>query len=115
MDLLAELPPAPATALDFDSLHRLVITAELMAEVASPAEDDALRMQVQVERLQQTMGKGQAGTSGGAPVGGKTNLWLHQALQWCAAQPKPEGVEPLRQRLFAALEAGLNQDPPGTT
>lgn len=103
--LLQGLSAAPAAAPTFESLQRLVLIAEILAEVPSPAAEEALRLQVQVERLQQTMGqKGAVDSASGDAH------WVNLALQWCAQRPKPQGeaVISLRERYFAALRSALS-------
>ena len=52
---------ALATAAD-ESLHRLCVQLEIRAEMDSPEEDQPLRMQLQLERLQEGLGQGQEDT-----------------------------------------------------
>lgn len=103
--LLQGLAAAPAAAPTIESLQRLVLVAEILAEVPSPPADEALRLQVQVERLQQSMGQqgAVASTSGDAQ-------WVELALQWCAQRPKPkdEVVTALQQRYFTAVRGALS-------
>lgn len=105
--LLQGLTSAPTEAPTIESLQRLVLVAEILAEVPSPPADEALRLQVQVERLQQSMGQQSAvaNNSGDAQ-------WVELALQWCAQRPKPqeEAVSALQQRYFAALRSALTAD-----
>lgn len=79
-----------------DAARRLVVKAELAAGLDSPAEDEPLRLEVQVERLQ-------AGLSGGRDDEGPGAL----AEAWCRLGPKDDGLAPLRDRLFAAATALL--------
>ena len=81
--------PVPAEAL-----RRLTVKAELVAGRESPASDEQLRLQVQVERLQ-------------AGLAGRDAAEEPQALaqQWCELGPKDAAVAPLRERFFSALTA----------
>ncbi|HEX7034976.1 MAG TPA: DUF349 domain-containing protein [Pseudomonadales bacterium] len=79
--------PAP-----LDAARRLTIKAELAAGRESASEDETLRLEVQVERLQ-------AGLTGAAS--GEDPFTL--AADWCRLGPKDERFAPLRERLFAAL------------
>jgi DNA repair protein SbcC/Rad50 len=81
-----------------DALRRLTVRAELAAGRESPAADEALRLEVQVERLQ-------AGLSGGAQESaGASQVWS-LADDWCRLGPKDDSVTALRERFFAALAA----------
>ncbi len=104
--LLQGLDPAPAEAPTIESLQRLVLVAEILAEVPSPPADEALRLQVQVERLQQSMGQQSAVASNPGDA-----QWVELALQWCAQRPKPqdEVVSTLQQRYFGALRSALSK------
>lgn len=82
-------------AVPMDALRRLVIRAELAAGRESPAEDEALRLEVQVERLQ----AGLSGESRGEQSPGVL------AEAWCRLGPKDAAVAPLRERFFDALAA----------
>jgi hypothetical protein len=77
-----------------DVLRRLAVQAELAAGIGSPAEDEALRLEVQVERLQ-------AGLSGG----GSEESPEAMAAAWCRLGPKDAAADALRNRFFAALSA----------
>jgi exonuclease SbcC len=88
----ATLEPVPE-----DALRRLTLRAEQAAGIASPPEDEPLRLEVQVERLR----AGLAGAAGEPP--------LQLAERWCAIGPKDATIEPLRTRFFAAL-AALSDD-----
>lgn len=105
--LLQGLAAAPTEPPTLESLQRLVLVAEILAEVPSPPADEALRLQVQVERLQQSMGQQGAVASNSGDA-----QWVELALQWCAQRPKPqdEMVNTLRQRYFGALRSALSQD-----
>ncbi|MEQ8859336.1 MAG: DUF349 domain-containing protein [Pseudomonadales bacterium] len=74
-------------------LQRLAVRAELAAGLASPETDQALRMEVQVERLQ-------AGLSGG----GRDLDVAALAAAWCRVGPKDASVATLRDRFFRALD-----------
>lgn len=102
----ADLPPPPAGFEDlldarragagqdapFEAARRLTIKAELAAGRESAPEDEPLRLEVQVERLQ-------AGLSGGAASEDAFAL----AADWCRLGPKDDRFAPLRERVFAAL------------
>ena len=92
-------PPAPCFAnrpADADeplpTLHRLTLEAELQAGVESPPEDRQLRLEVQVEALNQSMGRRAAE---------KEPRELAEA--WCQLGPKSEASDVLRERFFAAV------------
>jgi hypothetical protein len=72
--------------------RRLAVKAELAAGRDSPREDEPLRLEVQVERLQ-------AGLSGSAASEDPYAL----AVSWCRLGPKNADLTPMRERLFAAL------------
>jgi exonuclease SbcC len=76
-----------------DALRRMTLRAEQAAGIAPPAEDEPLRLEVQVERLR----AGLAGAAGEPP--------LQLAERWCTIGPKDASIEPLRIRFFAALAA----------
>jgi DNA repair protein SbcC/Rad50 len=75
-------------------VRRLAVHAELAAGLPSPAADEALRLEVQVERLQ----AGLKGAGASDDVDGLLRRW--QSLGAKGAQ-----LAPLRQRFFAALRA----------
>ena len=81
---------APATE---DALRRLTVQAELAAGLESPAEDQPLRLEVQVQRLQ-------AGLSGGREESAEA-----MAAAWCRLGPKDAAAASLRERFFEALAA----------
>jgi hypothetical protein len=91
-DLLETRLASAGQAVPIDAARRLTIKAELVAGLESPAEDQPLRLQVQVERLQ-------AGLSGKVSSEDPHSL----AQSWCGLGPKSDGFAPLRERLFAAL------------
>ncbi len=80
-----------------EDARRLAVKAELAAGLGSPAEDEPLRLEVQVERLQ-------AGLSGG-DNGAEDPRALAEA--WCRLGPKDDAFTGLRERLFAALTSML--------
>lgn len=93
----AEPGAAPGAApADHDTLRRLAVRAELCAGRPSPADDEALRLQLQVERLS-------AGFAGEDHADDPLQL----ARAWCDLGPKPADAAGLRSRFFGAL---LNQD-----
>ena len=79
-----------------DVLRRLTVQAELAAGLGSPAEDEPLRLEVQVQRLQ-------AGLSGGGSEESPEGM----AAAWCRLGPKDAAAEVLRERFFKALAALL--------
>lgn len=79
-----------------EAARRLAVKAELAAGRESPPEDEPLRLEIQVERLQ-------AGLSGTARAEDPQAL----AEDWCRLGPKDDELAPLRDRLFAALDAML--------
>ena len=85
-----------AEAAAADVLRRLTVQAELAAGLGSPAEDEPLRLEVQVQRLQ-------AGLSG---AGGEESPEA-MAAAWCRLGPKDGAAEALRERFFRALSALL--------
>ena len=92
-------PPAPAFAERIASgdepggeLHRLALEAELLAGIESPAADRQLRLEVQVDALNQSMGRRAAE---------KEPRELAEA--WCRLGPKSEASDALRERFFNAV------------
>jgi len=82
-------------AVPLDALRRLAVRAELAAGRESPPEDEALRLEVQVERLQAGLsGAGRGDDDPGA-----------LADEWCRLGPKDAAAVPLRERFFDALAA----------
>ena len=94
----------PGPAPDLQVLSAAAIRAELLAGVESPASDQELRLQIQVEQLNAGMSRERA-----------TPSVMQLAEQWCALGPKYWGSDPdssascdaLRARLFDALERAL--------
>ena len=80
-----------------DALRRLAVQAELIAGLASPAEDEALRLEVQVARLR------------GGLTGTRDERPLSLAQAWCEIGPKDDSCDPLRDRFFHALTKALTQ------
>ena len=92
-------PPSPAFAdrptdgaEPVEALHRLVLEAELLAGIESPAADRQLRLEVQVNALNQSMGRRAAEKEP-----------QELAAAWCRLGPKRDSGEPLRERFFSAL------------
>ncbi len=92
-------PPAPVfaqRAVDGEepaqAMHRLTLEAELLAGIESPPEDKQLRLEVQVDALNQSMGRRAAD---------KEPPELAEA--WCRLGPKGATSEALRERFFSAL------------
>ena len=77
-------------------LQELALTAEIVAEIPSPAEQSAARMAIQVELMN---------TGAARALPDPESL----AKTWCRIANKPvhEDVSALRQRFFGALEASL--------
>ncbi|MEP0136959.1 DUF349 domain-containing protein [Marinobacter sp.] len=80
----------------------LVIRAEILAEVASPAEDQGRRMEIQVQRLAEGMGNASSGSD-------KSRQLEMLVANWCLVQPVDVVSEPLAERLGKALEAILRE------
>ena len=74
------------------ALHRLTLEAELLAGIESPPADRQLRLEVQVEALNQSMGQRAAE---------KEPRELAEA--WCRLGPKSSASDTLRQRFFDAV------------
>lgn len=81
------------TLLDLPTLRRLAIEAEIGAGISSPPEDQSLRMEVQVGRLQSGL------TSRDRDLADFESL----LERWCAAATLQTGAEPLRSRFFEAI------------
>jgi DNA repair protein SbcC/Rad50 len=77
-----------------DAVRRLAVRAELAAGLPSPAADEALRLEVQVDRLQ----AGLSGDGASDDVDGLLQRWQSLGAKGATAAP-------LRQRFFAALRA----------
>ncbi|MEQ8486340.1 MAG: DUF349 domain-containing protein [Pseudomonadales bacterium] len=80
------------SAADHDAVRRLAVRAELAAGLPSPHEDESLRLEVQVERLQAGL-RGDAGSDSAEAL----------LERWRALGPKDAAAAPLRQRFFAAV------------
>jgi len=80
----------------------LVIRAEILAEVSSPAEDQGRRMEIQVQRLAEGMGNASSGSD-------KSRQLEMLVANWCLVQPVDVVSEPLAERLGKALEAILRE------
>lgn len=80
----------------------LVIRAEILAEVPSPAEDQGRRMEIQVQRLAEGMGN----TSSDSDKSRQLEMLV---ANWCVVQPVDVVSEPLAERLGKALEAVLRE------
>lgn len=81
----------------------LVIRAEILAEVASPAEDQGRRMEIQVQRLAEGMGNASSDHD-------KSRQLEMLVANWCLVQPVDVVSEPLARRLGLALEAVLGRE-----
>ncbi len=79
-----------------EDLAKLTLEAEIAAELASPAKDQALRMALQVELMN----------------AGRRNMQLINNQEfidrWCATGPKLKKHDALRKRFFKALEHRLS-------
>ena len=80
----------------------LVIRAEILAEVPSPAEDQGRRMEIQVQRLAEGMGN----TSSDSDKSRQLEMLV---ANWCVVQPVDVVSEALAERLCKALEAVLRE------
>ena len=80
----------------------LVIRAEILAEVPSPAEDQGRRMEIQVQRLAEGMGNASSDSD-------KSRQLEMLVANWCVVQPVDVVSEPLAERLGKALEAVLRE------
>lgn len=80
----------------------LVIRAEILAEVPSPAEDQGRRMEIQVQRLAEGMGNASSDSD-------KSRQLEMLVANWCVVQPVDVVSEPLAERLGKALEAVLSE------
>ena len=78
------------------TIHELVLRAEVLADVPSPAEDSGKRMQVQVARLQHGLTRG--GESDEQRV-------EHLIQEWCKLA---YGKQPLRERFQVAIRKHLD-------
>ena len=92
-------PPAPAFAErtakgeePVADLRRLTLEAEILAGIESPSADRPLRMELQVEALNRSMGRRADPRD---PKG--------LAESWCRLGPKSEASDALRERFFQAL------------
>ncbi len=74
------------------ALRRLTVEAELLAGVESPPGDRQLRLEVQVDALNQSMGRRAAEKEP-----------REFAEAWCRLGPKSEASDVLRERFFSAL------------
>ena len=81
---------------DSEDLHKLTLEAEMAANLSSPAEDQQLRLVLQVELINS----------------GRSNLQLVQNQdfidRWCRSGPKSEANDELRERFFNALRRRLS-------
>ena len=84
--------------MPLDRLHMLTISAELAAGIEVPVEEQEIRLRVQVEALKRGLGQRQ-----------QVDDPAEMLASWCAAGPKLEGIEPLRERFFVAIEKCLRE------
>lgn len=91
-----------ATPVDETVLRNLAIQAELWADVASPAEDAARRLELKVAALSAALGTGE----------GSARSALDLANEWCALGAKPDTApcRTLRERFFSTLRAGIAEN-----
>ncbi|WLQ11262.1 DUF349 domain-containing protein [Hahella aquimaris] len=81
-----------------DEARDLVLTAEILAEMESPAEEKTRRMQLQVERLT-------AGMQQSAPLENPISKFEQIVLQWATAKTADsDAAQDLDKRLRTALE-----------
>ena len=73
-------------------LHEATVAAEIQAGIESPSEDAELRLQVQVQALNDSMNRG-----------AERKPPRELATEWCRTGPKTPACDPLRDRFFAAL------------
>ncbi|OEY65018.1 DUF349 domain-containing protein [Marinobacter sp. X15-166B] len=90
--------PQRAASLEPLTMHELVIRAEIVSGAPSPAEDQALRMEVQVKRLAEGITNG---------TGATNNFEQLETLiaGWCLTEADADKTPPLALRLIAALES----------
>ncbi len=81
----------PEDTPDQDSLREIVVRAEILANLASPKEDQSLRMQIQVSQLE----SGLRGAKISDSIDKLVRAWCNRAL----------GKQNLRTRLVAAVQA----------
>lgn len=83
---------------DKQAVKQLCIEAELLADIASPSEDEALRMQVQMQQLQAHFTSGQNQHA--------LNKLNQLVLHWVALpKGKLTGLPSLQQRFYAAVDS----------
>lgn len=92
------------TAADPESTRVLLVRMEALAGIDSPAEDHDTRMQINLERLQASMGNGRRENP-------REQLDA-QLAQWIALNPAADSGSPLRTRFTAALEGILRRIQP---
>jgi exonuclease SbcC len=80
----------------------LVVRAEILAEVPSPADDQGRRMEIQVQRLAEGMGNASSDND-------KSRQLEMLVANWCLVQPVDAVSDPLAERLGKALEALLGR------
>ena len=86
-----------ALELNAKSLRLLCIRAEIHAEIATPAEDESLRREYQVQRLMRGMGQG---------VSAQEGDWDAMALEWVRTGPVPPALyDTLMQRFMRSRPA----------
>jgi hypothetical protein len=78
------------------ALRLLCVRGEIQSEISTPAEDEALRREHQVQRLMQGMGQG---------VGAENEEWNAMALEWVRiGAVAPDLHDSLRERFMRCWE-----------
>lgn len=90
-----------AESLNSSSMHELVIRAEILSAVPSPADDQSLRMEIQVKRLTE----GMASSNEQASVNEQLETLI---AGWCMSAPLPEKTQELSQRLIKVLDTATS-------
>lgn len=81
--------------------RELVIRAEILSEVPSPEQDQALRMQIQVQRLSDGLG-------GGNTEGNAADQLESLVAHWCVGLANGEREPAMAERLKVALSASVS-------
>ncbi|SFM44249.1 DUF349 domain-containing protein [Marinobacter zhejiangensis] len=89
-----------SSALDTLSARELVIRAEILSEVPSPDQDQALRMEIQVKRLSDGLGGGQTESNHADQLESLVAYWC---LGLDHSDRQPEMATRLKQALTATL------------
>lgn len=83
------------------SARELVIRAEILSEIPSPEQDQALRMEIQVQRLSDGLG---GGNTGGSARDQLESLVAH----WCVGLDHSDRAADMAERLKLALNASIS-------